>query len=102
MKMLRPLVSCCVVFCVSMAHALDPHKRISQYAHSAWRIQDGVFNGTPNAITQTSDGYIWIGTLAGLIRFDGVRFVPWLPPPGKQPLSTRVFALYGASDRSLW
>jgi ligand-binding sensor domain-containing protein/signal transduction histidine kinase len=102
--MLRSLFSCCVMVCVviSTAHALDPNKEISQYAHTSWRIQDGVFNGTPNAITQTSDGYIWIGTLAGLIRFDGVRFWPWLPPPGMQPLSTRVFALYGAPDRTLW
>ena len=39
-------------------------------------IQDGIFNGTPVAIAQTQDGYIWIGTQAGLVRFDGVRFVP--------------------------
>ena len=56
-------------------HALDADRRISQYAHTAWRTQDGAFSGTPNAIMQTADGYIWIGTQAGLVRFDGVRFV---------------------------
>ena len=51
------------------AFALNPDRRISQYSHSAWRTQDGFFNGAPNAITQTADGYLWIGTQAGLMRF---------------------------------
>ena len=60
--------------------ALDATRRITQYAHTAWRMQDGFLNGAPNAIAQTSDGYIWIGTQAGLWRFDGVRFVPFAAP----------------------
>ena len=65
------------------ALALDPNLQISQYAHTAWRLRDGTFPGTPTAITQTTDGYVWIGTVAGLLRFDGVRFVPFAPPTGK-------------------
>ena len=42
--------------------ALDPKARITQYRHTAWRVQDGAFESAPNAITQTADGYIWIGT----------------------------------------
>ena len=59
------------------ARALDPTRAISQYAHTAWRLQDGYLSGIPASIVQTSDGYIWIGTQGGLFRFDGVRFVPW-------------------------
>jgi ligand-binding sensor domain-containing protein len=66
-----------VLLCAGPSFALDPVLRISQYAHTAWRTQDGVFGGGPHAVTQTADGYIWIGTDAGLVRFDGVRFVPW-------------------------
>ena len=84
------------------AHALDPDRRISQYAHTAWRVRDGAFAGAPSAITQTTDGYVWIGTRGGLVRFDGVRFVPWLPPAGKQLLSPNISALLGARDGSLW
>jgi ligand-binding sensor domain-containing protein len=65
------------------ALALDPDLRISQYAHTAWRVRDGAFAGAPSSITQTTDGYVWIGTFAGLLRFDGVRFVPFAPPTGK-------------------
>ena len=44
------------------AFATDPDNRITQYAHTTWRTQDGYFSGAPHAITQTADGYIWIGT----------------------------------------
>jgi PAS domain S-box-containing protein len=84
------------------AHALDPDRRISQYAHSAWRVRDGAFPGAPSAITQTTDGYVWIGTFSGLLRFDGVRFVPFVPPAGKQLPNPAVISLLGATDGSLW
>jgi signal transduction histidine kinase/ligand-binding sensor domain-containing protein len=96
---LRAVVA--LVFC-SLALALAPDRRISQYAHTAWRIQDGFFSGTPQTITQTADGYLWIGTEAGLVRFDGVSFVPWTPPNGEALPSSRVHALLGTSDGSLW
>jgi signal transduction histidine kinase/ligand-binding sensor domain-containing protein len=82
--------------------ALAPNRRISQYAHTAWRIQDGFFGGTPQTITQTADGYLWIGTEAGLVRFDGISFVPWTPPNGEALPSSRIHSLLGASDGSLW
>jgi len=90
------------VFFAAPASAFDPNRQISQYAHTAWRIQDGFFSGTPQAIAQTADGYLWIGTEGGLVRFDGVRFVPWMAPDGKQLPSTRIHSLLGASDGSLW
>jgi PAS domain S-box-containing protein len=90
------------LFTISPAGALDTSRQISQYGHTAWRVEDGVFAGTPNAIAQTTDGYLWIGTQAGLTRFDGVRFVSWRPPEGKQLPSSRINSLLGARDGSLW
>lgn len=87
--------------CVS-AFGLNPDRLLSQYAHSSWRTSDGIFNSAPTAVTQTSDGYIWIGTQTGLVRFDGVRFVPWAPPAGKQLPSAVISCLLGARDGSLW
>jgi signal transduction histidine kinase/ligand-binding sensor domain-containing protein len=84
------------------AHALDPDRRISQYAHTAWRVRDGAFAGEPDAIAQTTDGYMWIGTHAGLLRFDGVRFVPFAPPAGQHLPNPAVISLLGATDGSLW
>ncbi len=88
--------------CAAPAGALDLHRQISQYGHSAWRVQEGFFNGAPHAVTQTADGYLWIGAEAGLTRFDGVRFAPWTPPAGKSLPSPSVISLLGARDGSLW
>jgi ligand-binding sensor domain-containing protein len=60
--------------------ALDPSLDINQYAHNAWTVREGFFNGILFSIAQTPDGYLWLGTEFGLLRFDGVRAVPWQPP----------------------
>ena len=93
-----------LVFCSSeKGAALDPTSHISQYGHTVWRVQDGYFGGAaPSSITQTTDGYIWVGTDAGLYRFDGVRFVRWNSPSGEELPSSFVVSLLGARDGSLW
>ncbi len=91
-----------LIFFSAYAFAVDPHKTITQYAHTAWRTQDGFFTGTPRAITQTADGYIWIATRNDLFQFDGVRLVKWAPPAGSQLPSSRINSLLGSSDGSLW
>ena len=65
-------------------------------------MQDGFFDGAPWSIAQTADGYLWIGGANGLLRFDGVRFVPWTPPSGKQLLSPAIARVLAARDGSLW
>jgi hypothetical protein len=87
---------------VNCVWAIDPSRQISQYGHTAWRIQDGVLSGTAVALTQTTDGYLWIGTRVGLVRFDGVRFVSWTPPDGTHLPSSSVASLLGARGGSLW
>jgi len=102
---MRRLVLLCgllVLLSAPRVWAVDPTRQISQYGHTVWRIQDGSFNAAPIVITQTRDGYLWIGTDNGLLRFDGVRFVSWTPPAGKQLPSPLVYALLGARDGSLW
>jgi signal transduction histidine kinase/ligand-binding sensor domain-containing protein len=103
MKLARPIVVLFLCVCPPpRASALDPGKRISQYAHSAWLLQGGAFSGAPNAIAQTRDGYLWIATDGGLVRFDGTRFVPWTPPNGKHLSDLRVISLLGSGDGTLW
>ncbi|SEB39549.1 sensor histidine kinase [Terriglobus roseus] len=76
--------------------------RLTQYAHEAWRVRDGLLADAPIALAQTTDGYLWIGTSAGLVRFDGVHFVPWKTTDAKDDKSVGVLSLQAARDGSLW
>ena len=73
----------CVLVSAGPAYGLDPNKRVTQYIHTSWRIQDGSLPAGMFSIAQTSDGFLWMLSLPGdLYRFDGVRFVRWPVPPG--------------------
>jgi len=83
------------------ASALNPSLEVKQYPHTAWTHGDG-FMGETRSIVQTSDGYLWLGTEFGIVRFDGVRFVPWLPPVGRRLPSSDITALLATRDGTLW
>ena len=55
-------------------HALDPRRALSQYSHQSWSSEDGLPQNTVLAVQQTRDGYMWLGTFEGLVRFDGADF----------------------------
>jgi len=88
--------------CSACAFALDPSLEVSQYAHTAWKIREGFATGTIHEIAQTPDGYLWLATESGLLRFDGVRTVPWQPPPGDRLPSTDIRSLVAGRDGTLW
>ncbi|MBA3715451.1 MAG: hypothetical protein H0W76_23845 [Pyrinomonadaceae bacterium] len=56
------------------AFALDHQKPSTQYTQEVWRTKEGLPQNFVVTITQTRDGYLWIGTQDGLTRFDGVQF----------------------------
>jgi signal transduction histidine kinase/ligand-binding sensor domain-containing protein len=91
-----------LLVCCPCAFALNPAFDINQYAHTAWTIREGFFRGTISSIAQTPDGYLWLGTEFGLLRFDGVRSVPWQPPKGERLPSSFVRSLLAARDGRLW
>ncbi|MBV9771724.1 MAG: hypothetical protein JOZ32_19290 [Bryobacterales bacterium] len=91
-----------VILICPCALALNPALDVSEYAHTAWKLRDGFVKGTIGSISQTPDGYLWLGTEFGLLRFDGVRTVPWQPPQGQHLPSDSVFSLLTARDRTLW
>jgi PAS domain S-box-containing protein len=81
--------------------ALDPSREVSQYSHTSWTSRDGYALGAVFAITQTPDGYLWLGGEFGLFRFDGVSFTRWKPPAG-QELPSQPYSLMVARDGTLW
>jgi signal transduction histidine kinase len=69
-----------LLFATQNAQALDPDKRLFQYRHKAWRVQDGVLPNSPQWISQSAEGYLLVGIPSmGSYQFDGIRFVPWQP-----------------------
>ncbi len=67
-------LACFTLVAASPASALDPKRAIAQYVQNTWRVEEGLPHNSVRAIWQTRDGYLWLGTYAGLARFDGVRF----------------------------
>src|SRR5580700_2491504 len=88
--------------CYRCASALNPSLSIDQYAHTTWTAREGFPKGIINAIAQTPDGYLWLGTEFGLLRFDGVRSVPWQPPAGEHLPSSFIRSLLATRDGRLW
>jgi ligand-binding sensor domain-containing protein/signal transduction histidine kinase len=88
--------------CCPCAFPLNPSLDVNQYAHTAWKVSEGFSQGVIRAIAQAPDGYLWLGTEFGLLRFDGVRAVPWQPPAGKHLLSSDITSLQVARDGRLW
>jgi signal transduction histidine kinase/ligand-binding sensor domain-containing protein len=85
-----------------IAFALNPSLAMNQYAHTAWKVRDGFSKGTIHHVAQTPDGYLWLATEFGLLRFDGVRSVPWQPPAGEGLPSSDIRSVLSGHDGRLW
>ena len=90
-----------VLSLVPSAFALSPDLRITQLYHTAWTAKDGAPTGV-ESLAQTSDGYLWISSAAGLFRFDGVRFERIDTVGGQHLPSTNVMSLLAPRSGGLW
>lgn len=81
--------------------ALDPNKSIYQFNCQNWTRQNGLPADSINDVVQTSDGFIWLGTQRGLVRFDGLEFsvVPIALPEAK---GQHVGKMHRSNTGGLW
>ncbi len=87
---------------VPPAAALDPDRALTQYLSEQWTSRHGLPSNTVQAIAQTPDGFLWVGTQTGLARFDGARFVEVAPAAVRGLKGASVLALFVARDGALW
>jgi signal transduction histidine kinase/ligand-binding sensor domain-containing protein len=83
------------------ASAIDPKRAMSQYIHNRWGPEQGFPKGTVYAISQSADGYLWIGTDAGLVRFDGWDFRV-MPDDPRAPKVNNILGVMPDAEGSLW
>ncbi|MFB3850559.1 MAG: two-component regulator propeller domain-containing protein [Acidobacteriota bacterium] len=69
------IISVIFTFVFLKNFSLSPEKKISEYTHDTWTTETSLPQASVQAIYQSKDGYLWLGTQEGLVRFDGVRFV---------------------------
>src|SRR5215475_3136326 len=79
-----------------------PKNPLSQYTSRAWQTDEGLPHNLVRAITQTPDGYLWVGTRLGLARFDGIRFTCFDSKNTPALRNHNVAALAVGLDGSLW
>jgi len=72
------------------------------YTIRSWQSQDGLPEETVQAFAQTPDGYLWVGTSGGLLRFDGARFRLFAHENTPAFGENSVFCLLAARDGRLW
>jgi diguanylate cyclase (GGDEF)-like protein len=84
------------------AFALDHRRALTQSRLSVWTNESGLPQNTIDAIVQTRDGYLWIGTEEGLVRFDGVRFVLSDRQTAPALRSSFISSLFEGPDGTLW
>jgi signal transduction histidine kinase/ligand-binding sensor domain-containing protein/DNA-binding response OmpR family regulator len=72
------------------------------FVHESWTVEDGLPVNSVNALLQSRDGYLWIATFDGLVRFDGVRFTVFNSANSPGLPSARIVVMLEARDGALW
>jgi PAS domain S-box-containing protein len=84
------------------AFALNPAEKPSDYIVTRWDAEEGLPHNSVRQVFQTSDGFLWVGTMQGLARFDGLTFTNFneFNTPGLRSSTITSFA--ETSDGSFW
>lgn len=82
--------------------ALEPSTSLANYGRQAWGMENGLPQNTVQALAQTKDGFLWLGTEAGLVRFDGVEFQTYDRNSTPALPGSDIRCLLAAVDGALW
>jgi ligand-binding sensor domain-containing protein/signal transduction histidine kinase len=91
-----------LVVAVSTAVALEPTTPLASYGRQGWATENGLPQNTVQALVQTQDGFLWLGTEVGLVRFDGNGFTVFDQHSKPALPANDVQCLLAAKDGALW
>ncbi len=91
-----------VLGCTTAGLALEPSTPLAHYGRQSWVMESGLPQNTVQALVQTRDGFVWLGTEAGLVRFDGISFQVFDRSTSPALPGNDVRCLLEAADGALW
>lgn len=77
-------------------------KATSNFPFDVWQVEQGLEQNPVTAVVQSRDGYLWLGTYTGLMRFDGVRVTVFDSATTDGLQNSRITSLYEDPDGVLW
>ena len=102
-KSVRLNIFICFIFAVSFfSGAGKVGAAVIDYRFDNWTTDDGLPQNSVLAVTQTRDGYLWLATFDGLVRFDGVRFTIFDKSNTPAVVGNRFTCLLEDRDGTLW
>ena len=91
----------CLLLTTIPAIALEPSTPLARYGRQSWVMENGLPQNTVQALAQTPDGFVWLGTEVGLVRFDGNNFVVFDQNSKPALPGNDITCLFSAKD-GLW
>ncbi len=101
-RLVRLLVIGAVAGAGASISALEPATPVASYGRQAWLMENGLPQNTVQALVQSRDGFVWLGTEVGLVRFDGNGFQVFDRTSRPALPGNDIQCLLAASDASLW
>lgn len=96
------LCALCIVAPYAQAQPLHPDRRITQYTIRVWNTDNGLPQNSVNDVLQTRDGFLWLATYAGLVRYDGMTFFTISPDNNPVIGDRSIQSLHESPDGTLW
>ncbi len=91
-----------MIILVGQVYALDPQKKITRYKLDIWEIQQGLPQNSVYSIIQSGDGYLWLATEGGVVRFDGFHFHVLDKRTVEQLSTNSIYAVCEDRDGNIW
>ena len=91
-----------LVGCALAGHALEPSTPLANYGRQTWVMENGLPQNTVQTLVQTRDGFVWLGTEVGLVRFDGNSFQVFDRNSSPALPGNDIRCLLATMDRALW